>query len=542
MNRRQYRIISVLTIAALALAILVTGRLWFRVDLTRNKAYTLSEVSRKLCGEIADQVRITYFVSDRLAAIHPMPGEIEDLLREYAAASRGKIRFMVRDPAKANMIEAVESVGIQSRQIEIVEKDEASVATVYSGVLIEYLDRAEVLPVVFAPDTLEYDVSSRIGSLIRDRERELGVIVGDSYRQWNNEYGYAAQIFQQAGYRVRLINPGDEIPDTLPVLLVLGGAEELDHWALYRIDRYLQGGGRIIFALESVYVNSAGGFEARAVNDGGLLEMVASYGAALRKELVLDRSANTIRYETVSGGGMRQINITRYPLWIGIIPENGNAAHPVSAYFRGADLFWASPVELTPPPGVEGEFLFTSTETAWTMKDTFSVGPDTPWLLEQNAGEAGEKKIMAAALSGTFPSYFRDKPKPEREGAELPELPAAAVPSRIIVVGDTDLASVFIQYTQDGRNLDFLLQAADWMGNDDDIIGIRSRETGTGRLDRIIDPVKKAGAAGWARILNMVLVPLLVIGAGLFFAWKRRTGAGVSAGVPAGVPGEKERS
>jgi ABC-type uncharacterized transport system involved in gliding motility auxiliary subunit len=534
MNRRQYRIISILSVAALALAMLVTRRLWFRVDLTRNKAYTISEASRKLCAEIADQVRITYFVSDRLASIHPVPGEIEDLLREYAAVSGGKVRFMKRDPAKTDMAGAVERAGIQSQQIEIVEKDEASVATVYSGVLIEYLDRAEVIPVVFALDTLEYDLSSRIGALIRDREREIGVIVGDSYRQWNNEYGYAAQAFGQAGYRVRPMGPGDEIPDGLPVLLVLGGAEDMGPWALYRIDRYLQGGGRIIFALESVYVDSAGGLEARPVNDGGLLAMVASYGAAPRRELVLDRSANTIRYETLGGGGMRQINIARYPPWMAVLPVNGNAAHPVSARFGGVDLFWASPLELAPPPGVEGEFLFTSTETAWIMEEPFSLSPDMIRFPDQGAGDGGgEKRIMAAALTGSFPSYFRNRPKPEREGAELPELPAAASPSRIIVVGDTDLASVFIQYTQDGRNLDFLLQAADWMGNDDDIIGIRSRETGTGRLDRIIDPVKRAGVMGWARILNMGLVPLLVIGAGLFLAWKRRTGAP--------VPDEKER-
>jgi ABC-type uncharacterized transport system involved in gliding motility auxiliary subunit len=533
MNRRQYRIISILSIAALTLAMLVTRRLWFRVDLTRNTAYTVSEASRKLCAEIADQVKITYFVSDRLASIHPVPGEIEDLLREYAVVSGGRVRFMKRDPVKANMAEAVERVGIQSRQIEIVEKDEASVATVYSGILIEYLDRVEVIPVVFALDTLEYDISSRIGSLIRDREREIGVIVGDSYRQWNNEYAYAAQAFQQAGYRVRPFSPGDEIPDGLPVLLVLGGAEDMDPWALYRIDRYLQGGGRIIFALESVYVDAAGGLEARPVNDGGLLAMVASYGAALKRELVLDRSANTIRYETM-GGGMRQINIARYPPWVAVLPVNGNAAHPASARFGGADLFWANPLELAPPPGVEGEFLFTSTETAWVMGEPFSVSPDTLRFPGEGAGDGREgKQIMAAALTGAFPSYFRDRPKPEREGAELPEIPAAASPSRIIVVGDTDLASVFIQYTQDGRNLDFLLQAADWLGNDDDIIGIRGRETGTGRLDRIIDPAKRAGVAGWARILNMGLVPLLVIGAGLFLAWRRRAGAP--------VPGEKER-
>ena len=57
-NRRQHykaaRIIALLSAAAILLAFLLSTRLWVRLDLTRNKAYTISEVSRKLYREIAD--------------------------------------------------------------------------------------------------------------------------------------------------------------------------------------------------------------------------------------------------------------------------------------------------------------------------------------------------------------------------------------------------------------------------------------------------------------------------------------------------------
>jgi len=183
MSRNQARVIALLFAAVLLLAFLISGRLWFRLDLTRNKAYTISEVSRKLYREISDQVRITYFVSDRLSIAHPMPGEIADLLREYAAHSRGKIRFIQKDPAKAELLGAVEELGIAPQQIQVVEKNETTVATVFTGVLIEYLDRQSVIPVVFSLDTLEYDLSSRIRSLIRNTEKELGVIAGDANKQ-----------------------------------------------------------------------------------------------------------------------------------------------------------------------------------------------------------------------------------------------------------------------------------------------------------------------------------------------------------------------
>ena len=537
MTKKQVFTLSLLSIAALVLGILVSRRLWVRLDLTRDKAYTISPVSRNLYLEIPDQVRITYYLSDKLASIHPMPGEVTDLLREYAANSHGKIRLTVRDPSKANLADQVERLGILPQQIQTVEKDQASVATVYTGILIEYLDKIEILPVVFSLDTLEYDLTSRIRTMIRGSERQLGVIMGDSYRQWREDFGYLNQFFTETGYRIRLIVPGEAIPDTLPVLLVLGGMEAFDDWALYRIDRYIQVGGKVLFALEGVFVDTKGNLEARVIEDQGLLEMVAAYGAAVKKELALDRSSLTLQYQTRTPGGAVQTRITRYPHWIGILRENGNGQHPVSARFGGADLFWPSPLELQPPESVEGFSLFTTTDEAWSMKDDFFTNPDVAYLFERDASETRGKKIMAAALSGIFPSWFSGAAKPLREGAEdeLPDMPAEPRPSRIIVIGDTDMASSLMSAALGQRNLNFLLQAVDWLGNDDDIIGIRGRSAQMGRLDLISDPQKKAGAMRFAQILNVIIVPLLVIFLGLGAAWRRKRRA-------AGLDEDKEHS
>jgi len=64
---------------------MVSSRLWFRLDLTKNRAYTISKVSRNIHKELSDPVNITYYLSNKLRTLHPAPGEIEDTLREYAA-------------------------------------------------------------------------------------------------------------------------------------------------------------------------------------------------------------------------------------------------------------------------------------------------------------------------------------------------------------------------------------------------------------------------------------------------------------------------
>jgi ABC-type uncharacterized transport system involved in gliding motility auxiliary subunit len=206
------------------------------------------------------------------------------------------------------------------------------------------------------------------------------------------------------------------------------------------------------------------------------------------------------------------------------LEQNGNPSHPVTSGFGGVDLYWPSPVELNPPAGVEAEPLFSTTADAWLMTRDFAANPEMGYLFEREAPATQGVKLLGAALSGKFPSWFAGMPKPVREGAseELPDMPAEAGDSRIIVVGDTDFASTLTQYTRSERNFDFLLKAADWLSNDDDIIGIRSRLSQTGRLDKITDPDARIRSMRFARILNVVIIPLAVIILGVFRSWRRR--------------------
>jgi len=525
MNKKQTTIIMLLSITACILTFLVSGRYWFRLDLTKNRAYTISQVSRNLHMELSNPVNITYYLSDKLKTVVPAPNEIEDMLREYAAYSRGKIILSVRDPVKSGLADMIDEYGLESKQVQTVAQDQASFITVFSGIVIEYLDRYEVLPWVLSTNTLEYDLTSRIRSMVTGTERQIGIIVGDSYRQWKEDYSLLNTMFESSGYTVRLLIPGEEIPDNLPALFVLGGVEDVDLWALYRIERYIQLGGRVLFAADSIYVDTFyNTLEAWKKEDQGLLDMIAAYGVIVRPELALDRNALELIYPARSPSGGIQYRIVRYPLWIGVLGENGNQNHPVSSNFFGLDLFWSSPLELHPVPNVELAVLFTTSKEGWVMSENFSTNPEIPYMMELERNETTGEKILGASLSGTFPSFFRGSPKPTREGSgeELPDMPQQASPSRIIVVGNTNFASNLIDATQANHNLDFMMRAADWLVNDDDIIGIRSKQPQTGRLDKITDINKRIAAMKFAQILNVGIIPLIVITAGIIFASQRR--------------------
>jgi ABC-type uncharacterized transport system involved in gliding motility auxiliary subunit len=224
-------------------------------------------------------------------------------------------------------------------------------------------------------------------------------------------------------------------------------------------------------------------------------------------------------------GNSRQINFVQYPFWVNVTEQAGNRAHPVTSSFGGMDLFWPSPLEIKEIAGVEALTLFFSSAGAWLETRDFNVDPNQSYLWTREQPDTLGAHPLAASLSGRFPSYFKDKPKPVREGddTELPELPAQASESRVIVVGDMDFATAgLLQNTGGGRNLEFLVKAADWLGNDDDIIAIRGKPQGSGRLDRITDPEKRAAATAFSKAAGYSVPSLIAVLLAIFLALARK--------------------
>ncbi|MDR2842936.1 MAG: GldG family protein [Spirochaetaceae bacterium] len=523
MTKKQTSIITALSVLAVLLALLVSARLWFRLDLTAQHAYTISPVSRNLAKEINEPVQITYYVSSKLEKLYPQPNAIKDLIREYTTYSKGKIRFTVRDPAKEGLEQLMQNLGIQPTNIQVVEKDEASFSLVYTGIRIEYLDRQDVIPLIFSTSTLEYDLTSRIRSLVNNTEKQIGIIVASVDRNFQQNFNMLNQYLEFTGFKVRQIAPGEEIDRNLPGIIVIGGTETLDDWALYQIDLYLQFGGRAMFLADSVAVDlDNNGPQARQLEDQGLLAMLENYGAKIDNSLVLDISSLS-----VPANGLMFI---RYPFWVSVLQDNANVEHPVTAQFGGVSLFWPNPIELLPRDGTEAAALFTSTDDSWLQTKNFVLDINQIQLMQQEQESTSGKKILSAALSGKFPSFFQSNsnpqgwPKPEREGSEiqLPDMPLQNEESRIIVVGNINFIDDRFQQERDERNISFFISAADWLSNDADIIGIRSRASGGKGLNRIADPDARFAASSFARALNTVLIPLAVLVLGIYAGVRRK--------------------
>jgi gliding-associated putative ABC transporter substrate-binding component GldG len=517
-KKREQLVTAFLVIVVLALAMLDTGAIFVRLDASRNKMFSISDVSKRIARELPDRVAITYYMSDKLASRYPFPQQIKDMLGEYAIYSGGRITLSVVDPAASKTPIQPESLGIAARQMQVVEKQEVNLATIYSGIVIQYLDKVESLPFVSDVVSLEYEVSSRIRTLVSGKNRTVGILLGDGRKSLDNDYRYLMQELQSQ-FTVQPIQPGADIPPGLSTLFVIGN-RDLDEYDLFPVDQYIMAGGKALFAVDTIDVDLAQQLRAQKVSNTAVVDMLASYGVRVMDELVLDSSNKRISFRY----SQNQIMMVNYPHWIAVTDKTVSKDNPITARFAGLDLYWPCPLEEIARQGVTEQALVSTTTDAWVMKDTFETNPalsQTPAV--QDTGQRGQYTV-ALTLSGTFASYFKDRPAPTRPGEKARAgSPLASSPStRLVVVGDVDFASDLIEYTQANYNLPFLSNCAEWLGMEDDLLAIKTRSQVDVRLNAISDPALKSRAMLSAQIINVAVVPLLVAAFGIIRLAVRR--------------------
>jgi ABC-2 type transport system permease protein len=146
--------------------------LFFRIDLTSNHAYSLSEASKKAVGSLSEPLTINVFFTKNLPAPHNITERyLHDLLEEYAAHSNRYFNYRfydvsaeegnVGEEAKRNQ-EMARGYGIYPVQLQKVEQDEVKFQNAYMGLVLIHGDVVDKIPAITSTDGLEYRITSKI--------------------------------------------------------------------------------------------------------------------------------------------------------------------------------------------------------------------------------------------------------------------------------------------------------------------------------------------------------------------------------------------
>ena len=180
-SRLTYSALGV--VAALLLAIgvnMLADRLLSaaRIDLTQNQLYTLSPGTRQVLGSLQDPITLRLFYSRKLGSEAPQFGayaeRVREMLREYVATSRGKLRLEVFDPEPFSEVEdRAVALGMQGVPI-----DQGGEQVYFGMAASNQVDEERTIP-FFQPDRerfLEADLTRLIFELSNPAKPIIGVM------------------------------------------------------------------------------------------------------------------------------------------------------------------------------------------------------------------------------------------------------------------------------------------------------------------------------------------------------------------------------
>src|SRR6184192_2220087 len=173
---QRLRLGTVLLAAALVVVNLFGRHIGGRIDLTPGRSYTLAPATKRILGALPDLVTIKLFASSALPPqVAFLKRDLDDLLRDYRAAGRGRVKVVVQDPsADSAALREARTLGIPPVQFNVLGKAEVQVKEGFLGVAVRYADGVKTIPFVQQTNDLEYRLTSDIRSLTTTAKPAIG--------------------------------------------------------------------------------------------------------------------------------------------------------------------------------------------------------------------------------------------------------------------------------------------------------------------------------------------------------------------------------
>ena len=469
--------ISVLLVAGIVLLVNVLSRqLFFRVDLTEGKQYTLSKATRDILRDLEDPVTIkAYFSQDLPANVAKTKRDFQEMLVEYSNLSRGYVDYEFVNPNENPEIEqeAVQN-GISPVMINVREKDQAKQQKAFLGAIIKLGEQQEVIPFVQPGGPMEYALTTGIKKLAVLDKPSVGLIQG------HGEPGLQelSQAYQSLSilYNVETIDLSaiPEIDARFKTVAMVGPSDSIGTADLSKLDQFLGRGGHLIVAFDRVNgdLSNASG----SAIDIGLSGWLSQKGLLVDDSFITDASCGSVTVQQRSGF-LTFNNQVSFP-FLPLVKSFPN--HPITEGLEQVIFEFASPMQFMGDTSLRFTPLITTSEKSGSVKAPTYFDVQKQWT----AADFPQQHIpMAALLEGNF----------------------GAIPGKLIVVSDGAFA-VSGQRGQNPDNVSLLVNSIDWLSDDTGLIELRTKGVSSRPIDELED-----GTRSLIKYVNFLLPIILIL-------------------------------
>lgn len=489
-------------VALLVLAVVsinfIASKINIRFDLTQDKVFSLSDGTRSLLGKLERDVTIKLFFSRSLKEL-PIPVKtyatrVEEILQEYKEASKGRITVEVIDPKPdTDDEEWAQKYGITG--VRLPKGDQMFFGLVFivgtQEMAIPYLDpRRE--------EFLEYDIAEALMSKVKKDPVKVGVmssltVIGNPSPvmgpQGPIDDTWAVVNDLRRNFQVSKVEvDAKEIPTDLKVLIVIH-PKELSEATLYAIDQFVMNGGKLIVAVDPMSRTDLQ-LNANAPKTPGQMPKLASDLEKLLAAWDVEYDKNTLVGDAslatqINAGGQ----MIRYPFFVTVNESLLSRQSVITGKLKSMLVAEGGTISHKSGASSKFESLISYSKDSGTTNGQSALYTN-PIDLSRSLKPDGKERTLAGVVTGKFKTAF---PGGAPSGASTGQKHKAEGDreTSVVVIADVDLfydqnavdkfrfgPQIMIRPRND--NLNFLVNAVDYLGGSEDLIAIRSK----GRIAR----------------------------------------------------------
>jgi gliding motility-associatede transport system auxiliary component len=499
-------------------AVIVSNQLFrgWKLDLTENSLYTLSDGTRRIIADIDEPINLYFYFSDKAAgnvpSLRDYANRVREILEEFETLADGSIKLKVIDPiAFSEEEDRATQFGLQGVGIA------GGADPIYLGLAgTDSVDNVEVIP-FFQLDKgefLEYDIAKLVSTLAHPDRAVIGLVsalpmTGDFDPQ-TQQMQRPWVVYQQASQLFEIRNLGTDfasVDDDISLLWVVQ-PRNLSDQTQYAIDQFVMRGGKALIFVDPLAESDPAppmqGMPPGMPPQGqgsDLPALFAGWGIGFSVDEVVADARLALQISGTRGGPP-----IRHFAYLGLTQQQFDNNDVVIADLNSINLGTAGHFTVIADSGIEMEPLLTSSTEAQTMPVArFSFLPD-PSALQDGFAATGIEYVLAARVSGklksAFPQGLRELSVDSGDGdvqdtAPATEHLAASIePANLIIVADVDmlgdmmwvqLQNFFGQQIANAfaSNGAFVVNALESLSGSSDLIGVRSRASYTRPFSRV---------------------------------------------------------
>jgi ABC-2 type transport system permease protein len=507
---------------------IVSSYIPYKIDLTNEKRFTLSEASIDVLNRIDDKLTIKIYLKGNLPSGFQLLGSSINSFIINCKKLNNNIDFEFIDPNKADNEEQKKSIykqlqdqGLYPTDLTIKKSDETSRRVIFPGAIIYYKEKREAVNLLennsgLSPqininnsiENIEFQIVSTINKLIKNNRQNVGFLKGNGELSSDQLLDITESVNNDNNNLKNYYNVGDfnlkefEIDSTTNEPNISKQLEELNRFDViiiakptipfnkldkFLIDQYIMHGGKILLLMDGVNasidsINNKNGYFIASENNLNIDDQLFKYGIRINNDLIQDLRATEIPIVTGYSNNQPIQDFFKWPYYPLL---SSNSDHPISKNIDALKCDFVSSID-TLKNDIHKTIILESSKRSRKVQSPVKVSLS---ILENPPPSETFNKPnipVGVLLSGRFTSVFKDRIVPKDKSLDFKEKSDS---TKLIIVSDGDIIAndvsqnkgtyplgydKFINYTYQG-NKKFILNSIQFLCDDNGLIKLRSK-------------------------------------------------------------------